>query len=29
MVSSPMEDLWPYLDREEFKENVMIPLEEN
>jgi acetolactate synthase-1/2/3 large subunit len=24
MVSSPMEDLWPFLDREEFKSNMII-----
>lgn len=29
MVSKPLEDLWPFLDREEFKENMIIePLEE-
>lgn len=29
MVSSPMEDLWPFLDREEFKANMIIkPVEE-
>jgi acetolactate synthase-1/2/3 large subunit len=29
MVSAPMEDLWPFLDREEFKANMIIkPLEE-
>lgn len=25
MVSKPMEDLWPFLDREEFRANMMIP----
>jgi acetolactate synthase-1/2/3 large subunit len=25
MVSSPLEDLWPFLDREEFKSNMLIP----
>jgi acetolactate synthase-1/2/3 large subunit len=25
-VSRPLEDLWPFLDREEFKENMIIPL---
>jgi acetolactate synthase I/II/III large subunit len=24
-VSKPLEDLWPFLDREEFKENMLIP----
>jgi acetolactate synthase-1/2/3 large subunit len=29
MVSKPLEDLWPFLDREEFKENMIVkPLEE-
>ncbi len=29
IVSKPMEDLWPFLDREEFKQNMLIkPLEE-
>ncbi len=29
MVSKPLEDLWPYLDREEFKTNMMVnPIEE-
>lgn len=29
MVSKPLEDLWPFLNREEFKENMIIkPLEE-
>jgi acetolactate synthase-1/2/3 large subunit len=28
IVSKPMEDLWPFLDREEFKANMIIePLE--
>jgi acetolactate synthase-1/2/3 large subunit len=25
MVSKPMEDLWPFLDREELLSNMMIP----
>jgi acetolactate synthase-1/2/3 large subunit len=25
-VSKPLEDLWPFLDREEFKENMLIPV---
>lgn len=25
MISKPLEDLWPYLDREEFLSNMMIP----
>ncbi|MBU6392006.1 MAG: thiamine pyrophosphate-binding protein [Planctomycetes bacterium] len=25
MVSKPLEDLWPFLDREEFKKNMIIP----
>lgn len=25
IVSKPMEDLWPFLDRKEFKENMLIP----
>ena len=30
MVANPLEDLWPFLDREEFKENMLIDLwEEN
>jgi len=28
MVSKPLEDLWPSLDREEFLSNMMIPLKE-
>ena len=24
MVSTPLEDLWPFLDREEFKSNMVI-----
>jgi acetolactate synthase-1/2/3 large subunit len=29
MVSSPLEDLWPFLDRDEFKANMLIePLEQ-
>jgi len=27
MVSTPLEDLWPFLDREEFKSNMVISLE--
>ena len=26
MVSRPLEDLWPFLDREELRENMLIPL---
>ena len=26
MVSRPIEDLFPFLDREEFEENMLIPL---
>ena len=26
MVSKPLEDLWPFLDREEFRENMLIPV---
>lgn len=26
MVSKPMEDLWPFLDRDEFKANMIIPV---
>ncbi|MBI4707670.1 MAG: thiamine pyrophosphate-binding protein [Candidatus Omnitrophica bacterium] len=26
MVSKPLEDLWPFLDREEFRKNMIIPL---
>jgi acetolactate synthase-1/2/3 large subunit len=29
MVSSPLEDLWPFLDREEFLSNMIIPPLEN
>jgi acetolactate synthase-1/2/3 large subunit len=30
MVSKPMEDLWPFLDRDEFKSNMIVPpLEES
>ena len=25
MVSKPLEDLWPFLDREEFRANMLIP----
>jgi acetolactate synthase-1/2/3 large subunit len=25
MVSRPLEDLWPFLDREEFHSNMIIP----
>jgi acetolactate synthase-1/2/3 large subunit len=25
MVSKPLEDLWPFLDRAEFRENMLIP----
>jgi acetolactate synthase-1/2/3 large subunit len=25
MVSLPMEDLWPFLDREEFREQMIVP----
>lgn len=25
MVSKPLEDLWPFLDREEFRQNMLIP----
>jgi acetolactate synthase-1/2/3 large subunit len=25
MVSRPLEDLWPFLDREEFRSNMIIP----
>jgi acetolactate synthase-1/2/3 large subunit len=29
MVSKPLEDMWPFMDREEFKENMIIkPVEE-
>ena len=28
-VSKPMEDLWPFLDREEFKSNMLIPVIED
>jgi acetolactate synthase-1/2/3 large subunit len=26
MISKPMEDLWPFLDRKEFLENMIIPV---
>jgi len=25
MVSKPLEDLWPFLDRDEFRANMLIP----
>jgi len=25
-VSKPLEDLWPFLDREEFERNMIVPL---
>jgi acetolactate synthase-1/2/3 large subunit len=25
MVSKPLEDLWPFLDRKEFHENMLVP----
>jgi acetolactate synthase-1/2/3 large subunit len=25
-VSKPLEDLWPFLDREEFRANMLIPV---
>jgi acetolactate synthase-1/2/3 large subunit len=25
MVSAPLEDMWPFLDREEFLANMLIP----
>jgi acetolactate synthase-1/2/3 large subunit len=25
MVSKPLEDLWPFLDREEFLSNMIVP----
>ena len=29
MVSKPLEDFWPFLDRKEFKENMIVkPIEE-
>jgi acetolactate synthase-1/2/3 large subunit len=29
MVSKPLEDLWPFLDRDEFRANMLVsPLEE-
>jgi acetolactate synthase-1/2/3 large subunit len=27
-VSKPLEDLWPFLDREEFYSNMLIPVNE-
>jgi len=30
MVSKPLEDLWPFLDRDEFRANMIVPpLEES
>jgi acetolactate synthase I/II/III large subunit len=26
MVSKPLEDLWPFLDREEFRSNMIVPI---
>jgi acetolactate synthase-1/2/3 large subunit len=28
LVSKPLEDLWPYLEREEFQANMLIPMVE-
>jgi len=28
-VSKPLEDLWPFLDREEFHSNMLIPVSED
>jgi acetolactate synthase-1/2/3 large subunit len=25
MVSRPLEDLWPFLDRDEFRSNMIVP----
>jgi acetolactate synthase I/II/III large subunit len=25
MASKPLEDLWPFLDREEFRKNMIVP----
>jgi acetolactate synthase-1/2/3 large subunit len=25
MISKPLEDLWPFLDREEFRANMIVP----
>jgi acetolactate synthase-1/2/3 large subunit len=25
MVSRPLEDLWPFLEREEFRRNMLVP----
>jgi acetolactate synthase-1/2/3 large subunit len=25
-VSKPLEDLWPFLDREEFRSNMLVPV---
>ena len=29
MVSKPLEDLWPFLDREEFRQNMLVPVLED
>jgi acetolactate synthase-1/2/3 large subunit len=26
LVSKPLEDLWPFLDREEFRSNMLVPV---
>jgi acetolactate synthase I/II/III large subunit len=26
MVSRPLEDLWPFLDRDELRQNMLVPL---
>ena len=28
MVSKPLEDMWPFLDREEFRANMIVPVME-
>ena len=28
-VSKPLEDLWPFLDREEFRANMLVPVVED
>jgi hypothetical protein len=28
MVSPPLEDMWPFLDREELRRNMFIPTQE-
>jgi acetolactate synthase-1/2/3 large subunit len=28
-VSKPLEDLWPFLDREEFRSNMIVPVAED